>query len=123
MNDWMVFLTSSKVILLAIFFVCAVASMTGLEEIRVRLARAQDGRAATEPMMKIVRAAAMVFFVVLAIGGSSLFLVGRTFLNVSLTMFGIADLLVLALLTWHFRSGLPLADNGAERRRVAAHDL
>jgi uncharacterized membrane protein len=123
MNDWIVFLTSSKVILMAIFFLCAVVSVTGLEAIRMRMARAQregDG-SATESMNTIIVAAAIVFALVLATGGSGLFLTGRTFLNLTLTMFGFADLLVLSLLTWQFRSGLPVDDT--ELRRIAARDL
>jgi uncharacterized membrane protein len=123
MNDWIVFLTSSKVILMAIFFLCAVVSVTGLEAIRMRMARAQregDG-SATESMNTIIVAAAIVFTLVLATGGSGLFLTGRTFLNMTMTMFGFADLLVLSLLTWQFRSGLPVDDT--ELRRIAARDL
>jgi hypothetical protein len=122
-NDWIVMLTSSKVILIAIFFLCAVASVTGLEAIRARMARVQreNGGSDTGPITKTVAVAAIVFVLVFATGGSGLFLAGRTFLNVTLTMFGIADLLVLSLLTWQFRSGLPLAD--AELRRIAARDL
>ncbi len=62
-----------------------------------------------------------MFIVLLATGGSGLFLVGRTFLNMTLTMFGVADLFVLSLLTWQFRSGAPLDDT--ELRRIAARDL
>jgi hypothetical protein len=119
-NEWIVMLTSSKVILIAIFFLCAVAGVTGLEAIRARMARAQrEGRGST--VNKIIAAAAIVFAVLLAAGGSGLFLTGRTFLNMTLTMFGFADLLVLSLLTWQFRSGSPLADT--ELRRIAARDL
>jgi hypothetical protein len=116
-------LTSSKVILIAIFFLCAVASVTGLEAIRARMARAQregDG-SGTATVNKIIAAAAIVFAVLLATGGGGLFLTGRTFLNMTLTMFGFADLLVLSLLTWQFRNGSPLDDT--ELRRIAARDL
>jgi len=116
-------LTSSKVILIAIFFLCAVASVTGLEAIRARMTRAQregDG-SGTVTVNTIIAAAAIVFAVLLAAGGSGLFLTGRTFLNMTLTMFGFADLLVLSLLTWQFHSGSPLADT--ELRRIAARDL
>lgn len=123
MNDWIVMLTSSKVILIAIFLLCAVASVTGLEAIRARMARAQregDG-SGTATVNKVIAAAAIVFAVLLATGGGGLFLTGRTFLNMTLTMFGFADLLVLSLLTWQFRSGAPLDDT--ELRRIAARDL
>ena len=123
MNAWIVMLTSSKVILMTIFFHCAVASVTGLEALRVRMERVQregDGPA-TGALNKIIAAAAIVFVVLLATGGSGLFLVGRTFLNMTLTMFGIADLLVLSVLTWQFRHGVPPDDT--ELRRIAARDL
>jgi hypothetical protein len=122
-NDWIVMLTSSKVILIAIFFLCAVASVTGLEAIRARMARAQregDG-SGTATVNTIIAAAAIVFAVLLATGGGGLFLTGRTFLNMTLTMFGFADLLVLSLLTWQFHRGSPLDDT--ELRRIAARDL
>ena len=123
MNDWIVMLTSSKVILIAIFFLCAVASVTGLEAIRARMARVQregDG-SGTATVNTIIAASAIVFAALLATGGGGLFLTGRTFLNMTLTMFGFADLLVLSLLTWQFRNGSPLDD--AELRRIAARDL
>lgn len=121
MNDWIVMLTSSKVILIAIFLLCAVASVTGLEAIRARMARAQREGSGTATVNTISAAAAIVFAVLLATGGGGLFLTGRTFLNMTLTMFGFADLLVLSLLTWQFHSGSPLADT--ELRRIAARDL
>ncbi len=124
MNDWIVFLTSSKVILMAIFFLCAFVSVTGLEAIRMRMARLQresDG-ASLASMNGIIAVAAILSAALLATGGSGLFLTGRTFFNMTLTMFGFADLLVLSLLIWQFRSGASL-DADAELRRIAAHDL
>ena len=123
MNEWIVMLTSSKVILMAIFFLCAVASVMILEALRARMTRAQregDG-AATGSLNKIIAVVAILSALVFATGGSGLFLTGRTFLNMTLTMFGFADLLVLSLLTWQFRSGSPLDDT--EMRRIAARDL
>jgi hypothetical protein len=123
-NDWIVFLTSSKVTLMAIFCVCAIVSVTGLEALRGRMARVQrEGDSADAgPITKLVAVAALAYIVLLTTGGSGLFLVGRTFLNMTLTMFGIAGVLVIALLRWQFRSGTPL-DADAERRRIAARDL
>jgi len=123
MSEWIVFLTSSKVELMAIFFLLAVVSVTGLEAIRVRMARVQGEETGTETMMRIVTAAAVVSLLVLVAGGGGLFLVGRNFLNMTLTMFGVANLLVLSVMTWQFHSGLPLADEDAERRRITAQDL
>lgn len=123
MNDWIVFLTSSKVILMAIFFLCAIVSVLGLEALRMRMARVQreGGAPANGSMKTIIAAAAIVSVALLVTGGSGLFLTGRTFLNMTLTMFGFADLLVLSLLTWQFRSGVPVDDT--ELRRIAARDL
>jgi hypothetical protein len=86
-----------------------------------RVQREGDG-SATGSLNKIIAFAAIVSVALLATGGSGLFLTGRNFLNMTLTMFGFADLLVLSLLTWQFRSGAPL-DADAELRRIAAHDL
>jgi hypothetical protein len=122
MNDWIVFLTSSKVTLMAIFFICAVVSVTGLEALRGRMARVQHDGDDTGPITKLVAIAALAYIVLLTTGGSGLFLVGRTFLNMTLTMFGIAGVLVVSLLTWQFRRGAPL-DPEVERRRIAARDL
>jgi hypothetical protein len=120
MSEWIVFLTSSKVELMAIFFLLAVVSVTALEAIRVRVARAQGEDNGTEPVMRIVTAAAVLSLAMLVVGGSGLFLVGRNFLNMTLTMFGVANLLVISAMTWQFRNGQPLTDEDAH---IAAQDL
>jgi hypothetical protein len=119
-------LSASKLSVMIVFGVLAVATVGGLELFRAWLGR-QPPEETASPVYDVAAFVTLAFMVLLVMGGTDMAAEGKTFLNVSFALFGAAGVVIVAFLLRRFRHGLPLPDDGDadedELRRIDAHDL
>ena len=119
-------LSASKLSVMIVFGVLAVATVGGLGLFRAWLGR-QSPEDTASPVYDVAAFVTLAFMVLLVMGGTDMTAEGKTFLNVSFALFGAAGVMIVAFLLRRFRHGLPLTDEGDadedELRRIDAHDL
>ena len=123
MTHWMTTLSNSKDAVMIIFDALALFAVVGLEAFRKWLDHApreeHGGRANA-----VAAIVAAVFLAKRMLGGAGMAAEGKSFIDLSLALFGLAGVIVISSLMWRYHHGLPLDDDeDAERRHMMARDL